>query len=248
MSRFSQQTVLITGGTRGIGFQIAKDFHEAGAKILVTGTSEDSLERVRPQFTNGDETPTFYAVDFLSVESTERFLLEIDKVDKVDVLVNNSGINRINPVYETKVNDWEDLAAVNLKAPLMLTRSVSAKMIKHGYGRIVNIGSIFGVISKPKRALYSITKHGLHGLTIASALDLAPYGILVNTVSPGFVLTELTKSILSPEEIQELTVQVPLRRFAEPEDISTVVLFLASSQNRYITGQNIVVDGGFVNV
>ena len=176
------------------------------------------------------------------------FLSDIDRIQKIDVLVNNSGINRIDPVDEIKMEDWNDLVAVNLKAPLMLIRNIARKMKQQRYGRIVNIGSIFGVISKAKRALYSATKHGLHGLTIATALDLAPYGILVNTVSPGFVLTELTKSILSAKEIEELTAQVPIGRFAQPEDISAVVLFLCSSENRYITSQNIIVDGGFVNV
>ena len=248
MIRFDEQTALVTGGTRGIGFQIARDFHAAGARVIVTGTRPDSLERLQAQFRNEGGTPEFYAVDFLNGESTREFIREVDRIEKIDILINNSGINRINPIYETNMADWDDLSAVNLRAPLLLTKYVSEKMKKHGYGRIVNIGSIFGVISKPKRALYSITKHGLHGLTIASALDLAPYGVLVNTVSPGFVLTELTKSILSPEEIKELSAQVPLGRFAQPEDISAVVLFLSSLENRYITSQNIIVDGGFVNV
>ena len=116
------------------------------------------------------------------------------------------------------------------------------------YGRVINIASIFSVISKPKRALYSMTKFGLCGLTVASALGLAPYNVLVNSVSPGFVLTDMTRSILSQEEMKELSSQVPLGRFAKPEEISKLILFLASDLNTYLTAQNIVVDGGFTNV
>ena len=121
-------------------------------------------------------------------------------------------------------------------------------MQERKFGRIINITSIFGVISKAKRSIYTTTKFGLRGLTVTSAIELAPYNVLVNSVSPGFVLTELTKSILSEEEMKNLASQVPIGRFAEPDEISHVVLFLASPLNTYLTGQNIVVDGGFVDV
>jgi len=245
---FSGQTVLITGGTRGIGLQIAKDMHTAGANIILTGTNPDSFKPIYSFFPEGKGSVEYISVDFLNVESTLNFLSELERILQIDVLINNSGINRINEIDKTKVEDWDDLISVNLKAPFLLIRNISRKMKNYQYGRIVNIGSIFGVISKPKRALYSVTKHGLHGLTVACALDLAPHGILVNTISPGFVLTELTKSILSPIEIEELTEQIPIGRFAQPEDISAVVLFLSSAENRYITGQNIIVDGGFISV
>jgi 3-oxoacyl-[acyl-carrier protein] reductase len=129
----------------------------------------------------------------------------------------------------------------------MITRKVSKIMKSNGYGRIVNISSIFGVISRGKRSIYSITKFGLRGLTLAASNELARHNILVNAVSPGFVLTELTKGILSKKEIADLSKQIPVGRFARPEEISKVVLFLASDMNTYITGQNIIVDGGYVN-
>ena len=137
---------------------------------------------------------------------------------------------------------------MNLKAPFAIMREISRKMKKNQYGRIVNISSIFGVISKAKRSIYTTTKFGLRGLTVTAAIELAPYKVLVNSVSPGFVLTELTKRMLSEEEIKALSGQVPLGRFAEVDEISRIVLFLASSLNTYLTGQNIVVDGGFISV
>jgi 3-oxoacyl-[acyl-carrier protein] reductase len=245
---FHGQTALVTGGTKGIGNQISRDLHRAGANIIVTGRNSKSFESIRSTFDKGNGFIEFLNVDFSKSQSTKAFLSELEKFNKVDILVNNVGINRIGYIDETSMKDWEDVISVNLKAPFALIRQVSKNMKKHRYGRIINIGSIFGVISKPKRSIYSMTKHGIHGLTIACALDLAPFGILVNTVSPGFVLTELTRSILSKKEIKDLAKQVPLNRFAQPNEISPIVLFLASTTNTYITSQNIVIDGGFVNV
>jgi len=127
-------------------------------------------------------------------------------------------------------------------------REISRKMKKNRYGRIVNISSIFGVISREKRSIYSASKFGLRGLTVAASNELAKHNIMINTISPGFVLTDLTRSILSQNEMDELAEQIPAKRLANPDEISRVVLFIASSLNTYITGQNIVVDGGYINV
>jgi 3-oxoacyl-[acyl-carrier protein] reductase len=128
----------------------------------------------------------------------------------------------------------------------MISSIVSTHMIKNQYGRIINISSIFGEVSKEKRSNYSSSKAGLIGQTQAIALDLAPHGILVNSVGPGFIGTDLTKKVLGEKGIKEMTSQVPLGRLGEPKEISTIVLFLASSQNSFITGQNIIADGGFL--
>ena len=116
------------------------------------------------------------------------------------------------------------------------------------YGRIVNISSIFGVVGKAKRAAYSAAKAGLIGLTLTAAVDLAPYNVLVNSVSPGFVLTDLTKRILNKKDISQIKSFIPMGRLGRPEDIAPIVLFLASELNTYITGQNIVADGGYVSI
>jgi 3-oxoacyl-[acyl-carrier protein] reductase len=244
----SGQSVLVTGGTRGIGLEIAQRFLVAGARILITGTRAQSFQKLEATHPGLFSAAEFIEVDFLDPVSTTRFLEGISRLGRIDVLINNAGINRLNPVTDVRNEDLDDVLAVNLKAPTLLIREVGKLMKESGYGRIVNIGSIWGVISKAKRALYSVTKHGIHGLTIAAALDLGRHGVLVNTVSPGFVRTELTESILSPLEIRELAEQVPIGRFAEPADIAQVVLFLASPSNTYLTAQNVVVDGGFTNV
>lgn len=242
---FADRTALITGATRGIGAQIAKDLGGLGAKLILTGTDPSVVEELNAGV---DRTRCRYiAVDFSSEAQLSSFAEEISREDRIDVLVNNAGINRINPIDESIVSDWDAISAVNLRAPVVITRSVSGLMRRQGYGRIINVGSIFGVVSKAHRSFYSATKFGIRGLTAGSALDLAGDGVLVNTVSPGFVSTDLTREILGEEQMQELADEVPLGRFAEPSEISRVIAFLASDLNTYITGQNIIVDGGFVS-
>jgi 3-oxoacyl-[acyl-carrier protein] reductase len=242
---FDGQTALVTGATRGIGRQIALDLASLGARVLLTGTDEQrALGSAKLLSGKGHRG---LVVDFCDSASTDSFIAAVGLEPRIDVLVNNAGINRINPIDAILDEDWLAVQRVNLEAPLRLTRAVSRIMKANGYGRIVNISSIFGVVSKEKRALYSITKFGLRGLTLASAHDLAAHGVLVNSVSPGFVRTELTDRLLSPNEQAALASQVPLRRFANPDEISPVVIFLASSLNTYITAQDVVVDGGFIS-
>ena len=133
----------------------------------------------------------------------------------------------------------------NLISPLRLIRGFVSQMKRHKFGRIVNIGSVWAVVSKPGRAVYSASKNGLHGITNTLALELASYNILVNTVCPGFVLTELTEKNNTPEQIEQLCKDIPIGRLAKPEEIAETVFFLGSEQNTYLTGQKIVIDGGF---
>ena len=144
--------------------------------------------------------------------------------------------------------DWDDVVAVNLSAPALITRTVARMMKRHGYGRIVNIASIWGHISWTQRAAYASTKFGLRGLTVASANDLARHNILVNAVSPGFTLTEMVQQNYSDEERRAIEARIPLQRMATTDEISRAVLFLASDLNTYITGQSLIVDGGYVNM
>lgn len=246
---FSGQTALVTGATRGIGKQIARDLAVLGADLILTGSNREQVAALNKEAGRGGKVlKKWLAVDFLNKESSQEFLDEIGTMKKIDVCINSAGINRINYIDETLLDDWHDITAVNLEAPFLITRAVSRTMKANGYGRIVNIASIFGVISKAKRSLYSASKFGLVGLTVSSSIDLAPYNVLVNAVSPGFVMTELTRRILAADEMDTLAKQVPVGRFAQPEEISKAVLFLASSQNTYITGHNLIIDGGFINV
>lgn len=243
---FKEQTILITGATKGIGKQIAEDMYKLGANLILTGTNKEQIANLNKK--NANKSIRYIAVNFLDGKSTNEFLDLISDYKKIDVCINNAGINRINYIDKTLVKDWKDIITVNLETPFLITKTVSKIMKKKKYGRIVNVSSIWGVISKAKRAAYATSKFGINGLTVTSAIELAPYNVLVNSVSPGFVLTELTESVLSKQEMKELAEQVPMKRFAKPQEISKTILFLASKENTYITGQNIIVDGGFVNV
>lgn len=243
---FDGQVVLITGGTRGIGHRLAVDYAALGANVLITGTDAARARECAKALGRRGQHRGF-GVDFTDDASVAQFVAALATEERIDVLVNNAGINRINPVDQVLEQDWTDMQRVNLEGPLRVTKAVGTVMKRREYGRVVNIASIFGVISKAGRVLYSMTKFGLRGLTVASAHDLAPFGVLVNSVSPGFVKTDLTDRILPPAEQEKLAAIVPIGRFAQPEEISRVILFLSSPLNTYITAQNIVVDGGFIN-
>lgn len=245
---FKKRIALVTGATQGIGKQIAEDMGRLGAELVLTGTNQEQITKLNLAGLRQTPPRHWHAVDFTKAESVKIFLQEIEAYERIDICINNAGINRINPIDQMQEKDWQDILRVNLDGPFLVTRSVSRVMKKHGYGRIVNIGSIFGVISKEKRVAYSAAKFGVRGLTVATALDLATDNILVNTVSPGFVSTDLTKRILGENGMLEMASKVPLGRFASPDEISRVVLFMVSDLNTYMTGQNIIVDGGFVNV
>lgn len=246
---FKDKTVLITGGTRGIGNSLVNDFLSLGARVISTGTSQlkiDELNEIEMKLKRG---LTWILGDFSSDAGIELFLDKLSRIQQIDICINNAGTNKNNSLENVSKLDIDTLLNINLKAPLLICQTVAKSMIERSIsGKIVNIGSIWSVISKKGRSIYSTTKTGLAGFSRSIAVDLAPHGILVNVVSPGFTRTELTEAMLTPEEIRELASQVPLNRIASTEEISKVVIFLSSNLNTFLTAQNIVVDGGFSSV
>lgn len=246
---FTGRTALVTGATRGIGAAIARVLQDAGARLILTGTDEEQIKLLNTQ-SDGVQSDNiqYVAADFSEPASLETFLEFINRQERIDICVNNAGINIIKPVDAVDDNDLDKLLDINLRAPYLISRSVAGKMKKAGYGRIINIASIWGVISKTERTIYSTAKTGLVGMTRSFAVELADSNILINAVSPGFINTELTQNSLSEQERAGLAAQVPMLRFGNPEEIAQVVAFLGSELNTYITGQNIIVDGGFTCV
>jgi len=238
---FTGKTALVTGGTRGIGKSIVTMLIDAGCNVIYTGTQK------KPEITI--ENTSYKQLDLSNKKSIDQFIKNVlNTTKKIDVLVNNAGINIIESIDELNEENWQKVLDVNLTGPMILTKEVSKKMKKNNEGgKILNISSIFGCVSKAKRNSYSASKFGLIGLTRSSSLDLAQYNILVNAICPGFTSTEMTMSILSKEEIKKLSKQIPIGRFAEVEEIARVAVFLCSDLNSYITGQTLVVDGGFVS-
>jgi 3-oxoacyl-[acyl-carrier protein] reductase len=189
-------------------------------------------------------TPARAELDLTSASSVEAFVRN-HGAESFDVIINNAGVNEIHLLEEVTDAELEHLLAVNLTSPIRLLRGLLPGMRRRGGGRIVNIASIWAVVGRPGRSLYAATKHALHGITNVLALEAAADGILVNTVCPGFTLTELTLRTNDPATLRTLAAQIPLRRMAEPAEIAEVVHFLGSERNTYLTGQKITVDGGY---
>ena len=217
------RTLFITGGSRGIGAATAEKFRENGYKVIMPSRGE---------------------MDLSSPESIKAYFQKNCRL-KVDCIVNNAAINPLAAVDELTDKDIFETININLTAPLMVVRALVGQMKKSKYGRIVNIGSIWGVVSKEKRTVYSMTKNGIHGLTNTLAVELGKYNILANTVCPGYTNTELTKKNISAAEAGKIKNEIPLGRFADPDEIAGLIYFLGSEQNTYITGQKIAIEGGF---
>lgn len=237
------KTVIVTGGTKGIGAAICKKLLDSGYKVIATGRNPGEYEVMKSPHIS------YQSLELTNDGSVKHFCEFISNLPSIYGLVNNAGINIIEPYANISDENFEQVISTNLKSAFTLSRAVVRKLQDaHSIGRIVHIGSIWSVISKSGRASYSTSKSALQGLTRAMSAELASKGILVNMVSPGFVNTELTAKSLTGEEAKTLASQVPINRMAEPREIAEVVEFLLSERNSYISGQNIVVDGGFSHV
>ncbi|VAW71388.1 3-oxoacyl-[acyl-carrier protein] reductase [hydrothermal vent metagenome] len=229
---------VVTGGTRGIGAAIAKELFDLGANVYITGTKKNYVSPEEFQYLHAD----------FNIQNELTALTEKMSDMKIDILINNAGINKIGPILELEVADFVKVQSVNVTAPFMFCQAVLPHMRDSKWGRIVNISSIWGKISKAHRAPYSASKFAIDGLTAAISAEVAVDNVLVNSVAPGFVDTELTRSILGDDGINELIATVPARRIGNPQEIATFVAWLASPDNTYISGQNIAIDGGFTRV
>lgn len=215
--------ILVTGGSRGIG--------KAIVDLLNTSSQYEVI------------APTRQECDLNSLTSVQSFL---SCVGDVYALVNVAGVNELASLDEIDSEALARMHRVNVESPLFLIKGVADGMRRLGGGRIVNFSSIWGIRSRERRTMYSIDKFGIVGLTRALARELGPANILVNAVAPGFVLTEMTRKNVPPDEQKLICNEIPLRRMAQPKEIAKVVRFLISEENTYITGSVINIDGGFL--
>lgn len=239
---FTNQVAVVTGASRGIGRSIAELLLRGNCSVIITST-----QKMQPHWSCRYHRCTHFCADFLKPKSLSRFLKIIERLPRVDILVNNAGIHIPETLSLLKDAHWDAIMIVNLKAPMKLMKIVSLKMKSNKRGRILNVSSIAAIVSRPTAAAYSASKTGLIGLTRANALALAPFNVLVNSLCPGHVRTEMVRRLLSPKERKELKKKIPLRRFAESYEIANFAAFLVSDWNTYITGQTTVVDGGVVS-
>lgn len=223
--------ILVTGASRGIGKTIAKSLQSYG-NVYVTARNEEKLKEF------GNE---MYFVCDLSKEEDLLKLGDFIQEKKIDILVNNAGEYTYCGIEDTEISKLNEMLSINLKAPIYLMHSAIPHMKKNKFGRVINIGSISGVMGEAYASMYSATKAGLIGLSKATGLELAEFGITVNAINPGWVDTELGKSSIEDSEFseEEILESIPQRRFVKPEEIAGLVKYLISEEAKGITGQSI---------
>ena len=237
------KTAVVTGSTRGIGRAVAQALAESGARVAVVGRD---VEKARAVATEIGLDSRGYACDVANTGSVTQLISDVEKdFGGIDILVNNAGITRDNLVMRLKDEDWDDVLNANLRGAFAAIRAAVRGMMKKRSGRIINMASVVGLNGNKGQANYAASKAGLIALTKSVAKELGSRNILVNAIAPGFIETEMTDA-MTPEAKAALNGLIPLERLGKTEDIASAVVFLASDQASYITGQVLVVDGGMV--
>lgn len=235
---------IVTGGSRGIGLAIARGFASAGAKVAILGRDGAKAREAAHAVANG--AARGYACDVSDAGQVEATIAAVEKdFGRIDMVVNNAGTTRDNLLFRIGEDDWDTVIDTNLKGAFLVTKHAARGMIKRRWGRIVNITSVVGISGNKGQANYSASKAGLIGFTKAVSKELSSRNVLVNAVAPGFIDTELTRSIGATAR-EALVGAIPLGRLGQGTDVAAAVLFLVSDFASYITGQVLVVDGGLV--
>jgi 3-oxoacyl-[acyl-carrier protein] reductase len=238
MGRLDGRSAIVTGGTRGIGFAIAKRLVADGATVIATGRSVGGTV---------PEGARYAAVTLDDPVSLESFAARVAEFSP-DILVNNAGINKVALFAEIAMTDFARIQQVNVAAVFRLCQAAVPGMRRRKWGRVVSITSIWGKISRAGRASYSTSKFAVDGMTAALAAEVASDGVLVNCVAPGIIDSDMTRQVLGAQGIAELAAQIPLGRLGRPEEVAAFVAWLVSPENSYISGQNLTIDGGFTRV
>ncbi|SHK87652.1 3-oxoacyl-[acyl-carrier-protein] reductase [Desulforamulus aeronauticus] len=241
------KVAIVTGASRGIGKAIALAMAGAQADIVVNYAGRaDAAEETAAAIRQLGRRAMVYQADVSDTSQVQGMVdATLAEFGKVDILVNNAGITRDNLILRMKEEDWDTVLQVNLKSAFNSIKAVSRSMVKARYGRIINVSSVVGLHGNAGQANYAAAKAGLIGLTKSMAKELGPRNITVNAVAPGFIMTDMTEQ-LSAEAREKMTASIALNRLGKPEDVASLVAFLASDFCGYITGQVIAVDGGIV--
>src|SRR5262245_37411475 len=242
------KVALVTGGSKGLGKAMARALAEAGADIVISSRTESTLKSALDEILAGTgRKGAFFVADMSKRADVNRLAkMALDRMGRVDILINNAGTNKPQPIDEISDPVWDEVIETNLSSVMALTRALVPQMKERRWGRIIHISSVMGFLSKEKRNVYSATKAALLGLARASAIDLGKYGITVNCIAPGPFLTDLPGSLLSDAEKKAFADRTAVGRWGDPKELAGPVLLLASDAGSYITGQTIIVDGGFV--
>jgi 3-oxoacyl-[acyl-carrier protein] reductase len=240
------KVALVTGATGGIGGGIAKALHAQGATVVISGTRAEALEALKTELGSRVHSAVCNLADTASVEALPKAAEAA--AGPIDILVNNAGITRDNLFMRMKDDEWDQVIAVNLSAAFRLSRAVLRSMMKKRWGRIISVTSVVGTaIGNPGQGNYAAAKAGITGMTKALAVEVASRNITVNCVAPGFIATPMTDGLSDDIKAFQLS-KIPLGRFGTPEDIAATVVYLASSEAGYVTGQTIHTNGGMAMV
>jgi 3-oxoacyl-[acyl-carrier protein] reductase len=242
------KTALVTGAAGGIGGAIARAFHAQGATVALSGRRVDKLEALKTEL---GERAVVCPCDLAAKDQVAKLIDEAVKAlgGRLDILVNNAGLTRDNLFMVMKDEQWDDVIAVNLTSTFMLMRAATRHMLrsKTGYGRIINISSVSGILGNPGQGNYAASKAGMIGMTKSLAREVAPRGITANCIAPGFIKTAMT-DVLNEQQTATIMGAIPAQSFGEPADIAAAATYLASVEARYMTGQTLHVNGGMVMV
>jgi 3-oxoacyl-[acyl-carrier protein] reductase len=247
MFELTGKNALVTGATGGIGGAIARALHKQGAVVAISGRQQDKLEKLAAELGSnvhvlpcdlGDKSQVTALVD-----------QAIAKLGRLDILVNNAGLTKDNLFMVMKDEQWDEVIAVNLTSTFMLMRAAARSMMraKTGYGRIVNISSVSGIIGNPGQGNYAASKAGMIGMSKSLAREVASRGITVNCIAPGFISTPMTDA-LNEKQVATIREAIPAQKFGTPDDVASACVYLASPEAGYMTGQTLHVNGGMVMI
>ncbi len=245
--RLDGRLAVVTGASKGLGKQMAESLAEAGATVALVARSGDLLESVCAGIVSRGGKAFAFVADVSVEPQVAALAADIRRRAGVpDVLINNAGINIRRPLHEYTLEEWRKVMSTNLDGPFLCTRAFVPGMIEKKFGRIISISSTMGHVSLPQRAAYSSSKFAVLGLTKALALELAPYNITANAISPGPFATEIARVVMDdPVQLADFNRRIPLGRWGKLEEIGALAVFLSSEASGFITGTDIVIDGGW---
>lgn len=238
---FEKKIVLVTGARRGIGRAISEMFSMCGATVIGTATDTCGVQKINVYLGNSGKGKLLDVIQQHSIDVCLKTIQE--EFGNIDILINNAGIIHDNILLNMKDDEWQSVIDVNLTAAFRMSKAVIKPMIKNRYGRIINIGSVIGMIGNVGQTNYAAAKSGLMGFTKSLAREVASRGITVNLVIPGFIYTDMTKKLTDTQK-NDILSKIPINRFGTPKDVAHAVIFFSSEDSQYITGQTIHVNGG----